>query len=209
MGTSEVTTGPDAAPGTEANLGVPREESAMKVTILCESMFGNTEHLAETVRSGLEAAGATARVVEVAEARTADFADVDLLLVAAPTHALSLSRPESRADAVERGADPARALVGIREWIGDVDVYFPPAVARPPVAVFDTRVLKTRHWPGSAAGRAARGLRRAGFEVLERMNFFVEGITGPLADGESVRAYEWAKQLVGEAARHRRADGVA
>lgn len=181
----------------------------MRVTILCESMFGNTEHLAEAVRSGLEAVGATARLVEVATARTEDFADLDLLLIAAPTHALSLSRPESRAEAVDRGADPARAVVGVREWLVDVDVYFPPEVVRPPAVVFDTRVLKTRHWPGSAAGRAARGLRRAGFTVRERMSFFVEGITGPLADGESVRAYDWAQHLLDRVGDGRHDHGAA
>lgn len=167
----------------------------MKVAIVCESMFGNTEALAEQVRDGLAGTGAEVRVVDVADVVAADVRDLGLLVVAAPTHALSLSRPESRADAVERGADPQRALVGVREWLADIDIYLPQSGPRPPVAVFDTRVLQARHWPGSAAHRAARRLRRSGFRVIDRMSFFVEGLTGPLADGEAVRAREWGADL--------------
>lgn len=182
----------------------------MKVTIVCESMFGNTDALAEQVRDGLVDAGAEVRLVEVAEVVARDFEDLDLLVVAAPTHALTLSRPESRAEAVERGADPRRAVVGIREWLADIAVYFPGTEPRPPVVVFDTRVLQARHWPGSAAHRAARKLRRAGFRVVDRMSFFVETMTGPLADGEGVRARDWGSELPAAVQRQAgRAHGVA
>lgn len=169
----------------------------MKVTIVCESMFGNTEALAEQVRAGLAESGARVTLVEVVDAVAADFVDLDLLVVAAPTHALTLSRPESRAEAVARGADPGRAVLGVREWLDDVARYLPPTGKRPVVAVFDTRVVKARHWPGSAARRAARGLRRAGFRVVDRASFYVEGLTGPLAAGENERARHWGSRLVG------------
>lgn len=168
---------------------------AVKVTIVCESMFGNTELLAAEVRDGLAAAGAEVALVDVREAESADFGDLDLLVVAAPTHALTLSRPESRAEAVAKGAEPARATVGVREWLEGIDRRFPEVEKRPVAAVFDTRVVKARHWPGSAAHRAARGLRRSGFQVVQRTSFFVEGLTGPLVFGERERARRWGIDL--------------
>jgi flavorubredoxin len=167
----------------------------MKTVIVCESMFGNTELLAQAVRTGLTQAGSEVRVVEVGQAVPGDFRDCDLLVVAAPTHALSLSRPETRADAVSKGADPRRAQIGVREWLAAIDDIFPPAAHRPPVAVFDTRVLKARHWSGSAAIRAGRRLRKAGFHVVDRVSFYVDGVTGPLSPGELSRALAWGLGL--------------
>jgi hypothetical protein len=169
----------------------------MNVVIVCESMFGNTELLAQAVRAGLESSGAQVRLVDVEAAGPEDVSSCDLLVVAAPTHALTLSRPESRAQAVERGADPRRARTGVREWLAALHDLLPVDGARPPVAVFDTRVVKAKHWPGSAASRAARTLRRQGFTVVSRISFYVEGITGPLAPREMQRAVAWGTGLPG------------
>jgi hypothetical protein len=169
----------------------------MKVVLVCESLYGNTEVLAAAVSAGLKAAGASTTFIEVGEAYTRhpQLAECDLLVVAAPTHALSLSRPESRADAVTRGADPRRQEIGVREWLATLDVELPASGPRPVVAVFDTRVGKAKHWPGSAAAKATRELRKAGFEVLERTSFYVDGVTGPVALGEIERALAWGTSL--------------
>jgi len=172
----------------------------MKVVIVCESMFGNTELLADAVASGLVSTGAEVRQIGVGSVRPEDLGDCDLLIVAAPTHALSLSRPESRAEAVERGADPSRASTGVREWLVSLVAAMPPEAGRPLVAVFDTRVGSTRHWPGSAARRAARTLRLAGFVIVDRVSFFVEGIIGPVAPGQVQRAIDWGAGLQDRAA---------
>ena len=76
-------------------------------------------------------------LADVATASVDLPADLDLLVVGAPTHAFSLSRPSTRADAVRQGAPPERATAGLREWLTAA----PPQDARRlPVAVFDTRV---------------------------------------------------------------------
>lgn len=167
----------------------------MKVVIVCESLFGNTELLAQAVSGGVAAAGAEVRVVGVEAVGTGDIAGCDLLVVGAPTHALSLSRPESRADAVAQGADPQRAGTGVREWLAALHEVLPVDGVRPQVAVFDTRMLKARHLPGSAAKRAARELRKKGFDVLDRTSFFVDGISGPLSPGQLQRALRWGTDL--------------
>jgi len=168
----------------------------MRALIVFESMFGNTGELARAVAEGLTAAHVQVDVVEVCHVDREDLAGCDLLVVAAPTHAFSLSRPQTRADAVTKGADPVNAETGVREWLSTLDHAFDATVQAPAVAVFDTRVEKVRHLPGSAARRAARVLTRQGLVLLGRpVSFFVEGVQGPLRTGESQRARAWGQGL--------------
>lgn len=169
----------------------------MKVVIVFESMFGNTAALAADVMAGLEDAGADIALADVSSAQQLLLKGCDLLILAAPTHALTLSRPQSRADAVKRGADPDQAATGLREWLSTLDAALPPTGKRPLIAVFDTRVSKVRHWPGSAAGSIARILKKSGYAVADRKSFYVEGITGPLVAGEQARALDWGRGLAG------------
>ena len=68
------------------------------------------------------------------------------------------------------------------------------------VAAFDTRVEKVRRWPGSAAHKAARMLRKDGFDTTTTESFFVVGVAGPLVSGEVERAHAWGRRLAGELA---------
>jgi hypothetical protein len=168
----------------------------MRAVVVYESMFGNTEELARDIANGLSRIGADVTVVEVGAVRPDDLSGCDLLVVGAPTHALSLSRPSTREDAVRQGASASRAGLGVREWLATLDAAYPSESARPPVAVFDTRADKARHLPGSAAKRAARILRAQGFRVVDRSSFYVAGTAGPPVDGERARAGEWAAGLL-------------
>ena len=164
----------------------------MKALIVYESMFGNTERVAHGVAAGWREAGGAVRELEVRDARADDLADCDLLVVGAPTHAFSLSRPSTREEAVHKGAPPESAQRGVREWIEDLDA----TTARPPVAVFDTRAEQVRHLPGSAARRAARLLRARGFELAGRpTSFYVADLTGPLTSGAAEEARSWGAAL--------------
>lgn len=169
----------------------------MKTVIVYESMFGNTEHIARKIADGLAAAGNHTVLADVREVGPDDLAGSDLVVVGAPTHALSLSRPKTREDAVRQGADPAHAELGVREWLKTLDAALPLAAARPRLAVFDTRVEKVRRLPGSAAKRAAKVLRAHGFDLLDRpTSFYVEDLKGPVAPGELDRARDWGARLV-------------
>ncbi|WP_211357385.1 flavodoxin family protein [Nocardioides rubriscoriae] len=126
----------------------------MKVAVVVESMFGNTQAVGEAVAAGLRERGAEATLLLVGDEHDHALADDDLLVLGAPTHGLTMSRPGTRADAVTQGADATRAATGVREWLEALD----DGAARPPVAVFDTRA------PGDAslAGiRVARGRPQA------------------------------------------------
>jgi hypothetical protein len=169
----------------------PRTERP-RALVVVESMFGNTQQVGDAVARGLDLAGLDAEVVGVAAAPARLPAGLALLVVGAPTHAFSLSRPSTRQDAVRQGADSDRAALGLREWLGACQ----DCEGLPPVAVFDTRVSKVRRLP-MAAGPAARRLARAkGFEVLDRPAFFlVDDVPGPLAAGELARATGWGRRI--------------
>ena len=168
----------------------------MKTAIVYESMFGNTAHIARKVADGLAQAGSRTMLADVLEIGPDDLVGSDLVVVGAPTHAFSLSRPSTREDAVRQGADPGHAAIGVREWLDTLAEAFPDAADRPQVAVFDTRVEKVRLLPGSAAKRAAKVLRAHGFEVLDRpTSFYVADVHGPATFGEFDRAREWGSCL--------------
>ena len=76
----------------------------MKVLVVYESMFGNTKAIAEAIGEAL-----AAEVVEVSDAPDVLPDDVGLLVVGAPTHAFSLSRPATRQSAAGGGGRQARA----------------------------------------------------------------------------------------------------
>lgn len=175
--------------------------AAMKAVVVFESMFGNTEQIAREIAGGLAAGGARVALADVRHTRPEDLRGCDLLVVGAPTHALSLSRAGTRQEAVRLGAPRSRAVLGVREWLPTLDGAFGGAPARPAVAVFDSRLRKVEHWPGSAARRAARILRSQDLEVLEPVSsFYVDDLRGPLARGERERARGWGLHLAEQAA---------
>ena len=170
--------------------------------VVVESMFGNTEQVARAVAGGLGEAGVDAVVVDVAAAPVELPADVHLLVLGAPTHAFSLSRQSTRADAVRQGAPRERAVMGLREWLTSLRI--PDSGRGPLVSVFDTRVSKVRRLPAAAGPRAIKLVRRRGLTVLGRPKaFLVADIRGPLLDGELQRAATWGQQLAGSAAQAR------
>ncbi len=165
--------------------------------VVVESMFGNTEQVGRAVAGGLADGGVDTVVVDVVAAPVDLLADLDLVVLGAPTHAFSLSRPGTRADAVRQGAAPERATRGLREWLTSVLPQDPRHC--PVAAVFDTRVSKVRRLPAAAGPRAVRMARRRGLIVLGPPEaFLVSDIRGPLVDGELDRAAAWGHALAGE-----------
>ncbi|MEV4689086.1 flavodoxin domain-containing protein [Microbacterium sp. LWH3-1.2] len=88
-------------------------------------MFGNTRRIAEAIADGIR----LQRPVSLIPVGQADRlpADVDALIIGAPTHAHGLSRPESRAEAVVWAGNEQKHLKlddawsdsGVREWLAD------------------------------------------------------------------------------------------
>jgi hypothetical protein len=164
----------------------------MRVLLVYESMFGNTQKIANSVAEGLLPYGRV-DLVEVGDAAIGALdGDVDLLVVGGPTHAWGMSRASSRTSAAKKAKDGVVSTrTGIREWL---------AAVRPPkatsAAAFDTRLNKPRWLTGSAARVAAKMLRKAGCELVDApQSFIVTGGEGPLRDGELERARQWGAAL--------------
>lgn len=163
----------------------------MSALVIYVSMFGNTRALAEAVADGIRTS-LPVSVHEVADAPD-DVSGYDLVVISGPTHAFSMSRDSTRADAVTKTPDGVIISTGrgIREWLDAVVVPTPPI----PVAVFDTKARKPR-LPGSAAKAAAKVLRAKGWPVsVKPMTFTVEGMLGPVTDGETERARAWGESI--------------
>jgi hypothetical protein len=163
----------------------------MRALVVYESMFGNTQAIANAIADGLS----DRMHVEVLEVGTAAPAtiggDVALLVVGGPTHAFGMSRPQTRQDAA--GQAPAGLVSrgsGLREWLATLQA--PAGIA---AATFDTRIRKPR-LPGSAARAAEKRLRRLGFRIVAPVaSFHVEGTLGPLQEGEQQRARLWGESV--------------
>jgi flavodoxin len=162
-----------------------------RALVVFESMFGNTEAIARAIGDGL-AASMDVEVRDVSHAPATMSEKGDLVVAGGPTHAFSMSRPSTRADAVKQGAAAERAVIGLREWLDDLP---DGSHGAPPLATFDTRVDKVRRLPGSAARKAVRVARAHGFATLGSESFYVEDTAGPLLDGELERAQDWGRRL--------------
>jgi Flavodoxin len=128
----------------------------MRAVVIYESMFGNTEAVARAVADGLSELF-DVDVHEVSHAPASVTGLVDLVVVGGPTHAFFLSRPATRASALEQGATHGSEELGLRDWLGHPR----RGSHRERVAAFDTRVDKARRLPGSAATKAVKLPERA------------------------------------------------
>ncbi|NEW37662.1 hypothetical protein GV794_05150 [Nocardia cyriacigeorgica] len=164
----------------------------MRARVVYESMYGNTADVARAIAEGLRE-HATVEVLDVASAeRASTLPLVDLLVVGGPTHAFGLSRPSTRADAATRSGDAVTVDIGIREWLDTIE----PVTAGSLAAAFGTKVAKPPWLPGSAARGTGKRLRKLGYQLVDHpMDFLVDGMTGPLTEGELGRALQWGQRL--------------
>ena len=162
-----------------------------RALVVFESMFGNTQTIAEAVAEGLSSRIPT-DLLEVGAASDVLADDVELLVVGGPTHAFGMSRPRTREDATRQaGGHVVSARTGLREWLASLERRAGNVAA----AAFDTRIDKPRV-PGSAARGAEKRLRKLGFRITAPSeSFYVTGVAGPLVDGETERAHIWGQEL--------------
>ncbi len=178
-----------------------------RALVVYESLFGCTERVARAVAQGLEDEGFDIRVQNVSDAESPWHDDVHLLVVGAPTHAFSLSRPRTRQDAVRQGGRAEAEGIGLREWIAAID---DRSWVRRSAAAFDTRMTAVRRLPKSASTRAAHLLAHRGFHIIARpTGFLVEDTSGPLVAGELDRARAWGCTLAASYAHDHPRPGTA
>ena len=145
----------------------------MKVLIVYDSMYGNTEKIARAIGGAMTG---EVKVLRATEANPAEVGSFDLLIVGSPT----------------QGGRPLPAIRGF------LDKVTKTSLKGIKVAAFDTRV--SAKWVGIfgyAAGKIARGLKtKGGTLILSPEGFFVKGVKGPLKEGELERATSWTKGML-------------
>ena len=169
----------------------------MKAIVIFESMFGNTQKVAEAVARGLSI-GMQVDLLEVGAAPDHIGDETNLIVVGAPTHAFGLSREGTRSQAAQQaGSGLVSKGRGVREWLAEL----PKPTVTVAAASFDTRLAKPA-WLKTAgtAGRAIeKRLRRLGLRTLAHAESFVVGdVAGPLAAGELERARQWGQSLASQ-----------
>lgn len=170
----------------------------MRTLVVCESMYGNTKHVAEAIARGVRA-GDDDRV-DVVPARIAaecDLSQYDLLVVGAPTHVHGLSTQRTR-DAAARAASNAEKGLrveadashpGVREWLKTLE----PSRGR--MAAFDTRLDRSRLLTGRASKTISRRLRHLGYSPVAEPESFVVDDHTRLEAHEAERAEQWGRAL--------------
>jgi len=160
----------------------------MKALVIYDSVFGNTEKIAQAVAQAIGSelgSGGVVAILRPGEVNVEQLKGVDLLIVGSPT----------------RGFRPTEDLSG---WLKQIPANDLTGVK---VAVFDTRfkvdeieskltrfVVKAG---GYAAPRMAKELEKGGGKLIVPVEgFIVKDTEGPLKEGELERAAEWAASLV-------------
>ena len=155
----------------------------MKARIVYDSVFGNTEKVAQAMGDAL-ASRMDAAVFKVGEIDPDQVTDAQILIVGSPTRAFSPT-PNTRSFLKQI---PGNGLEGVM------------------VAAFDTRVslddvdsailnVFVKLFGYAAKPIAKRLQRRGGNLVLEPEGFIVNGTEGPMKEGELERAAAWARQV--------------
>jgi flavodoxin len=145
----------------------------VKVLIVYDSKWGNTESIAKAVAAGI---GKNARFVKVNDLDTIKTESMDLLIIGSPVI----------------GGKPTKA---IQEYMKKLSQTLDKNIR---VATFDTRMtMKLAQKFGFAAVRVAEEFKENGNTLIaEPMGFIVVGQKGPLAEGELERATQWGKDLM-------------
>ena len=158
----------------------------MKVLVIYDSFFGNTEQIARTIGNAL-GSPEDVEILRVGNLKPEQLTGLKLLIVGSPTRGF---RPTPAINNL-LGRIPMNGLKGVK------------------VAAFDTRIsvndiessilrfLARLFLFGYAAKPISDRLERKGGElIVSPEGFFVKGSEGPLKEGELERATDWAKQLM-------------
>ncbi len=156
----------------------------MKTLLVYDSVYGNTEKIAQIIGNVLRAQNET-QVLRIGDFKSTDWKNVNLLIVGSPTQQF-------------------RATPTIKKFLGSLRKGELNGIQ---VGAFDTRLgmedLPSRILPpfvkifGYAARPIADGLvKKGGKLVVPPEGFYVKGTEGPLLEGEVERAMDWAKQII-------------
>jgi flavodoxin len=158
----------------------------MKVLIVYDSVFGNTEQIAQAIGNAL-GSQKDVEILRVSNVKPQQLTGLKLLIVGSPTRGF---RPTPAISNLLKSI-PKNGLKGVK------------------VAAFDTRftmdeiessvfiLLILVNIFGYAAKPIADRLKKKGGDlIMPPEGFYVKGTEGPLKEGELERAADWAKQIM-------------
>ncbi|MGB3459659.1 MAG: flavodoxin family protein [Halobacteriota archaeon] len=157
----------------------------MKALVIYDSVFGNTEQIAQAIGNAL-GSQEDVEILRVSNVKPEQLTGLKLLIIGSPTRQF---RPTAAINNLLKRI-PKNGLKGVK------------------VAAFDTRftmsaIEESRVLPlfvrlfGYAAKPISDRLKKKGGELIIPLEgFFVEGIEGPLKEGELERAADWAKKII-------------
>ena len=158
----------------------------MKAMVVYDSVFGNTEQIAQAIGNAL-GSPEDVEILRVGDVKPEQWTGLQLLIVGSPTRGF---RPTPATVGLLKGI-PKGGLQGVR------------------VAAFDTRFTTDEIKKGPAILRllvnifgyaaepiSARLKKKEGVPIVPPEGFFVGGTEGPLQEGELERAADWARRII-------------
>lgn len=159
----------------------------IKVLIIYDSVFGNTEQIAQALGRPF-GDQADAAILRVSDVKPDQFAGLKILIIGSPTQRF---RPTAAISDLLKGI-PEKRLKNVRVTAFDTRLTT-NEIKKTPILAFFVRMSGNSAY---AATHIANGLRKKGGElVVPPEGFFVEGMEGPLVQGELERAANWARQI--------------
>jgi flavodoxin len=157
----------------------------MKAMVVYDSVFGNTEKVAQAIGQAL-GSPEDVKVVRVSDAKPEQLVGLTLLIVGSPTRQFS---PTGATTGFLKSI-PKHGLKGVK--VAAFDTRFTEnAIEKVRILAFFVKIF------GYAAKPIADRLQKKGGElVVPPEGFYVGDTEGPLLEGELERAADWAKEIV-------------
>jgi flavodoxin len=160
----------------------------MKTLILYDSVYGNTEKIALAIGDAL-GTQEDVSIIKVSDAKPDQFAGLDLLIVGAPTQRFRTTPAMS--DLLKM--IPQNSLKGVKVAAFDTRLSM-DEINKIPILAFFVRLFGVNAY---AARPIANRLKKKGGKLVgSPEGFFVQGMEGPLVEGELGRAVNWARQII-------------
>jgi len=157
----------------------------MKAMVVYDSVFGNTEKIAQAIGQAL-GSPEDVEIVQVGNVKPKQLAELTLLIVGSPTRKFS---PTGATTGFLKSI-PKNGLKGVK--VAAFDTRFTVgAIEKVRILAFFVKIF------GYAAKPIAGRLVRKGGELaVPAEGFYVGDTEGPLLEGELERAADWARKIV-------------
>jgi flavodoxin len=156
----------------------------MKALIIYDSVFGNTEKVAQSIGAALGTPGQV-ETLPVSQVTLDQLRGLEVLIVGSPTRSF---RPTPAISQFLKGL-PKNHLAGINVATFDTRIWLP---------TIDSATLRFLVDKGGYAANTLANMleKKGGTLTAPPEGFLVTGEQGPLKDGELERAAEWAREIL-------------